>query len=160
MKGIICTLVLFSVVNAHSATLTGKVERIPDGDTITVSREVVRFAHVDTPECGQHPYGDLSKEHLMTLINVGDEVVVEYDTRGKYGRLIGIVYKDGLNVNLKMAEDGYAYWYQKYSTDTTYGLAESNALHECKGIVCDVPQRPWDYRHSIPWEVRKNLHCK
>jgi len=160
MKKAIIILLMLSVTRANSKELIGSIESIPDGDTIKIAGKSVRFNHIDTPECGQVPYGNLSRDHLMTMLSVGDVVRVEYNKTGKYGRIIGVVYKGNVNINLKMVEDGYAYWYYKYSHDKTYHWAELNALDSCKGIVCDMNIRPWDYRKQVPWSIRKNLHCK
>ena len=153
---LVASLSLCIINSAHSEQCV--VEYIPDGDTITCSGKDIRFAHIDTPECGQQPYGQLAKDHLAGIIPVGTVVEATFDKKGRYGRYISVIYVDGLNVNLQMVEDGYAFHYKKYSSDVSYDIAEANGFG--KGITHLMTQKPWDYRHTVPYEVRRKFHCK
>lgn len=103
---------------------TGIVTKIVDGDTIhaQVGQEKVRvrFYCTDTPEsvmAGRQKaqivnginYGELATKYLTTLVNVGDTVELEpQKQKDSFGRPIYVVYKQGVNINLKIIEDGYA----------------------------------------------------
>jgi endonuclease YncB( thermonuclease family) len=148
-------------MQAHAATITGKITKMLDGDTIAIDGLKIRFAHIDAPECSQAPYGQMSLDHLRTFIDVGDAVTVYYHKVGRYGRVIGEVYdQDGHNINLRMAVDGYAYWYSKYSDNVLYQLAETEAMTYGRGILNDMVIRPWEYRKQVDWEIRKKTTCR
>lgn len=155
-KFFVVACLILGVSTAHADSCV--VEHIPDGDTITCSGKVIRFAHIDTPECGQQPYGQLAKDHLAELIPVGTVVEANFDKKGRFGRYISTVYRDGVNVNLQMVLDGYAFHYRKYSSDALYDTAE--AVGMVNGIIGEMDQKPWDYRHSVPWSIRKHQHCE
>jgi endonuclease YncB( thermonuclease family) len=82
----------------YAATLTGRTVRVSDGDTIVILSEgnvqhKIRLQGIDAPERGQ-AYGTKSKEHLSNLV-AGRFVVVEYDKRDRYGRIVGKVLVGG-----------------------------------------------------------------
>jgi micrococcal nuclease len=151
--GLIVVGMLLVVNVVEGKELVGKVVDVVDGDGIKIDVdgkvEEVRFAHIDAWECGQ-ARGPESYRVLKGMVDVGDDVVVEYEKVGKYGRVIGVVYKDGVNVNLKMVEVGAALWFYRYSNDTTYRDAQVEVVGET----------PWDYRSRVPWDVRKGHSCK
>ena len=83
-----------------------KVEKIYDGDTITVEivlgfgvykTERLRLSGIDAPELRgeQRPYGLVSRDKLRELI-LGQEVIIKTykDKKGKYGRYIADIYID------------------------------------------------------------------
>jgi micrococcal nuclease len=97
------------------------VTRVVDGDTIHVSigrrDETVRFIGINTPETvdPRSPvecFGEEAHRHTEQLLPEGTAVRLARDVeaRDRYGRLLAYVYrvKDGLFVNLALAEDGYA----------------------------------------------------
>ena len=84
---------------------TGRVERVIDGDTICVKVEGgdlkleaiekdgfarVRLAEIDAPEL-KNPGGQESKQALENMI-LHKTVTVEWKHRGKYRRIIGMVF--------------------------------------------------------------------
>ena len=102
---------------------TGIVTRIVDGDTIhaQVGQEkvIARFHCSDTPESVMRGkqnaqivngvnYGELATKHLKTLVNVGDAVELECTKKDRYDRSVCVIYKQGININLKMVGEGYA----------------------------------------------------
>ncbi len=75
-------------------TLTGKVVKITDGDTLYVldanyKDHKIRLAGIDAPERRQ-AYGLASRKHLLS-IEAGKQVTVEYQKRDRYGRIVGKV---------------------------------------------------------------------
>lgn len=110
------------------------VDKITDGDTIRISDPVlgsdrVRFVNMDTPETypaknkdlnreeintNQKLHGDAATDHIQTLIQPGDEVIIKVGDQptDEYGRLLAeVITTDGKNVNLEMVRDGYAVSY-------------------------------------------------
>jgi micrococcal nuclease len=99
----------------------GRINRVVDGDTIHVQigghDETVRLIGIDTPETvdPRQPVGCFGKEasnHTKELLPKGTEVrlVRDVEARDRYDRLLAYVYrvKDGLFVNLSLAQDGFA----------------------------------------------------
>jgi endonuclease YncB( thermonuclease family) len=67
---------------------------VADDDTIVILSEgnvqhMIRLQGIDAPERGQ-AHGTKSKEHLSGLV-AARFVVVEYDKRDRYGRIVGKV---------------------------------------------------------------------
>ena len=61
MKYLILTILLFPLVTSATDSITGKVVRVADGDTITIhtsdkEQVKIRFAGIDCPERAQ-PWG-------------------------------------------------------------------------------------------------------
>lgn len=105
---------------------THLVTMIVDGDTVLLENgESVRYLGVDTPET-HHPvrglecYGPEATERNKELVE-GKRVRLEADQtdRDRYGRLLRYVYVDGVFVNAKLVEEGYAYS-SYYPPDTEY----------------------------------------
>lgn len=91
--------------------LKGKVVALADGDTVTVLDEkkqqyTIRLAGIDAPERKQ-PYADASKKHLASLV-FGKNVEVRFHKKDHYGRLVGTVFLDGSDVNLRQVTAGFA----------------------------------------------------
>lgn len=91
------------------------VTRVIDGDTIVIeSGYRIRYIGINTPET-KHPekpveyFGKEALEFNKNLV-MGKEIILEYDAQklDKYGRLLAYVYVDGIFVNAKLAEEGYA----------------------------------------------------
>jgi len=85
----------------HGHCFTGTVTRVIDGDTIVVGTNpadsnavrrtsIVRLAEIDAPEL-KTEFGPASKAALSAMI-LHKQVVVVWDHRGRYGRMIGQVY--------------------------------------------------------------------
>jgi len=131
-------------------TYTGKVIAIADGDTLTILTErrrqvKVRLAEIDTPERGQ-PYGARAKQALAVLA-FGKTARVEQQDVDRYGRVVGRVYVDGMDVNAEMVRRGYAWVYRRYARDESLFDLEREARSADRGI--------WAMEHPVPsWEWR------
>lgn len=150
-------LSFFAVCLALSAnTIQGKVVRVSDGDTITILdsanvQSKIRLNRIDAPEKSQ-AYGNASKNHLSNLV-AGKAVKVEWDKKDKYGRVLGDVSIDGVNVNLKMVQDGLAWHFKRFDNTPTYAQAEEEARAKKIGLWKDPDPIP-------PWEFRKGKKVK
>ncbi|NNL59394.1 MAG: thermonuclease family protein, partial [Nitrosopumilus sp.] len=88
--------------------IEGFVTRIIDGDTIEVDGQSIRFALVDTPEYGDYDYTQ-ARSYMATICPLGSSVLVDEDdlqTGGSYGRMIGVIYCNNLNLNEEILEVG------------------------------------------------------
>jgi len=111
-----------------------KVERVVDGDTIDVVLDLgfdiryksrVRLYGIDTPESrtrdlDEKARGLLAKDFLKMSIEGGDKVVIRTelkDSRGKFGRVLGSVIVDDIDINQYMIENHHAVKYFGQSKD-------------------------------------------
>ena len=143
---------------AQASTLTGKVVRVADGDTITVldshnQQHRIRFLGIDAPERSQ-AYGNYCRKNLAEKI-AGEIVDVDYQKRDRYGRITGTVYFDGRDINLEQLQDGCAWFYRYYARELnkdmrkTYDEAEAQAREAGIGLWRDPnPINPYEYRRS------------
>ena len=106
-------------------TYKEKLDRVVDGDTIDANIDLgfditihkrIRLAGIDTPESRtrdleEKARGLASKDKLVELLGNGD-FVLESKEVGKYGRVLGTLHKDDLNINNTLVEEGFAveYW--------------------------------------------------
>lgn len=140
--------------------LTYTLLEVVDGDTIRVKNsegkeQSVRMIGLDAPESTTMRYGYAecfgkeSANHLKTLVGSATQIQIETDptqtATDKYGRLLGYVVVNGINLNQKMIEDGYWFEYtynlpykyqsefksaQKTASEKKFGLWSDSA---CKG---------------------------
>ena len=151
---------LFAILITHclaqADTLTGRVVRVTDGDTIVVldqgnTQHKIRLTGIDAPERKQ-AFGTKSKEHLSDSV-AGKFVVVEYDKRDRYLRILGKVLLSDQDMNLEQIRAGMAWHYKKYqgeqppSDRELYSEAEIEAKEAKRGLWYDPePLPPWEYR--------------
>lgn len=133
--------------------LTLVVVGITDGDTVTVldARHVqhkIRLSGIDAPEKSQ-PFGQRSKENLSAWV-FDRHVTVETDKTDRYGRSVGKIVLNGIDVNLEQIKQGFAWHYWKYGSEQPederhrYAQAEKAAR---AGLWRDAaPVAPWDWR--------------
>ena len=104
------------------------ITKVVDGDTIKCDldlgfgiwqhNETVRLKGIDTPESrtsdkDEKPYGLLAKQKLKDKIDEAAEVKIltEKDEKGKFGRILGTISADGVNLNEWLVENKYAVRY-------------------------------------------------
>jgi len=83
-------------------------------------------------------------------------VYIEDKKRDKYGRIVGKVILDDLDVCLSQISSGLAWHYVKYANEQStkdrqaYSQAEINARKKMIGLWGDPsPTPPWDFRNKI-----------
>tara|TARA_R100001369_G_scaffold60573_1_gene87402 strand:+ start:494 stop:916 length:423 start_codon:yes stop_codon:yes gene_type:complete len=104
------------------------VERVVDGDTVDVVLDLgfnilhkcrVRLFGIDTPESrtrnlDEKARGKMAAAFLENAINSGKKIVIQTklkDSRGKFGRVLGDVVVDGININQEMSTNYHAATY-------------------------------------------------
>ena len=108
------------------------VTRIIDGDTIVVGDKSIRFALINTPEFGDSDYTQ-ARNFIEHICPVGSKVLVDEDdgqTQGSYGRIIGKIYCNNLNLNEEVLEVGHAVILPQF----------------CE--VSEFAQEPWAKKHG------------
>ena len=129
-----------------------RVVGVHDGDTVTCldesnQQQKVRLAEIDAPEIGQD-YGKVSREVLAEMV-FGKTVDVTEDGKDRYGRWIGHLSLNGVDVNRQMIATGNAWHYGDYSRDTSLAALQSQAQSQRLGLWAQPsPVAPWDFRKS------------
>jgi endonuclease YncB( thermonuclease family) len=166
MRVTLIYFLLFTPCLILADTLTGRVVRITDGDTVVVldssnAQHKIRLQGIDAPERGQ-AFGTKSKEHLSDTV-AGKFVVVEYEKRDRYERILGKVLLSGEDMNLEQIKAGLAWHYKKYQNEQTttdrvkYSDTEREARMAKRGLWQDAnPMPPWDYRKG-EWKQKKAM---
>ena len=126
-----------------------KIKKIVDGDTVHVfyQDEVykIRLTEIDAPERDQ-PFGNNSTEYLKGLLKAG-RVDVDISGTDRYGRKLGRLYWQGMDINRELVSAGYAWVYDQYVTDNSFYENQSKARNLKKGLWEDQnPQEPWNWR--------------
>jgi len=149
MKSLLTIILLITYTTTY--TLTGRVVKVADGDTITIltdgNRQVrIRLLDIDAPEKGQD-FSDKSRRYLAELV-AGKTVTVEWSRKDRYGRILGTVYADNINVNEEMVKAGLA-WKYRYSRNKRIAQLESIAKQQKLNIFSlPNPTNPYLYRQS------------
>ena len=111
-----------------------KVKRVVGGDTVDVILDLgfdvsyscrVRLYGIDTPESrtrdkDEKARGKMAGAFLEEAIEDGEKVVIQTklkDSKGKYGRVLGDVVVDGVNINKLMVKCHLAVAYHGQSKD-------------------------------------------
>ena len=158
MKKLICILLLLLSPLSSAEELTGKVIKVSDGDTITVldsnnQKYKIRLQGIDAPET-QQAFGETSRQSLASLV-YDKEVIILWDKRDKYARILGKVIVDGRDANYEQLKKGLAWYYNQYENDLSdedkerYSEAEAWARNYTEGLWTDsksIP--PWEFRHK------------
>lgn len=155
---IVSAFLITGCTSAFSGEIAGRVVNVSDGDTFTLlvdgnEKLSIRLAGIDAPERKQD-YGAVAKSQLSELV-FQKYVLVEFDKRDRYGRVLGKVLIDGVDVNLHMLETGYAWHYKKYEKEqrlddrSNYSRVEALARLKRIGLWLDEsPVPPWVFRHG------------
>ena len=156
MKKILLIFILFLSNFIHAKTLEGLVVGVADGDTITVRDQQkntykIRLQGIDAPEKKQ-AFGEKSKQSLHDLVH-GKQVRIEYDKEDKYGRIVGKITLDDLDICLQQLVLGMAWHYKKYQNEQSvadrvvYNDAELKSKSLKLGLWADeTPMPPWEFR--------------
>lgn len=110
-----------------------QVTKVIDGDTCDVILDLgfdiyhkcrIRLFGMDTPESRtrdleEKKRGLLSKEYLKEKLKAEKLTVKTYkgEETGKFGRVLGDIYADGVSINQTMVEEGYAVAYYGQNKD-------------------------------------------
>lgn len=135
-----------------AADLSGPA-RVIDGDTLDVGGTRVRLHGVDAPEAAQScftgaagwPCGRRATQALAALLDGGLVACAERD-RDRYGRVVAVCRRDGLDVNGWLVAEGWAVAYRRYSD--AYVELEAAARAAGRGIWAGEFVMPWDWRRG------------
>jgi endonuclease YncB( thermonuclease family) len=154
MFNVVCAMAL-TLLTAEPKTITSRVVKIADGDTLTVLDETntqhkIRLAGIDAPEKAQ-PFGTKSRENLAAKV-FGKTVRVEVIDVDRYKREVGRIYLGDRFINLEMVRNGFAWRYVRYDKPGEFTAAEGEARDARRGLWSDPnPVPPWEWRR---WQRR------
>lgn len=111
-----------------------KVTKVIDGDTIDVIIDLgfdimyksrVRLFGIDTTESRtrdlvEKKYGLMSKDFLKDKLKNAEKIVIKThkgEETGKFGRILGEIFCDNVNINQQMCDVGHAVAYYGQSKD-------------------------------------------
>lgn len=141
-------LLLFALIFS-GFTLSGNIEKISDGDTLTLIKNkqkyTIRLFGIDAPELKQS-FGKESRQYLSNLCPLESKAKVVYEKKDKYGRILGKVQcKNAKDVNKQMVLEGFAWSYREYSKE--FLKQEQVAREKKKGLwIQSNPIYPQDFR--------------
>ena len=101
-----------------------KLDRVVDGDTVDANIDLgfditihkrIRLAGIDSPESRtrdleEKKKGLASKDRLIELLGDGN-FILESKEVGKYGRVLGTLHIDEMNINNTLVKEGHAVEY-------------------------------------------------
>jgi endonuclease YncB( thermonuclease family) len=151
----------------YNVTLKGKVTDVKDGDTIKLYERAdideydIRLNYIDAAEIAHKgsraDWGSGTVANLLSWLIEKEEVTVEVTEIDHYGRMVGTIFLNGLNINLLLVKVGAVKVYEKYLSEDVkemYLDAQNNAKKEHYGI--------WSYsgnpKFSLPDEVYLAKH--
>lgn len=129
-----------------------KVRDCHDGDTCTLvcdgQKTKVRLHCIDAPEMQQAGWGRESRDALRKRLPELSTVELRRVDTDKYGRTVGVLTYEQVNINLQMVHSGWAAAYPKYCHEPVYYQAQDDAEKNRRGIWREEgpQQRPWDWR--------------
>lgn len=151
----IISSILELVITAAVAAAPGetcKVRDCHDGDTCTLicagQKTKVRLHCIDAPEMQQAGWGRESRDTLRKRLPDWSTVELRRIETDKYGRTVGVLYQDQVNINLQLVQAGWASVYPKHCRENVYYQAQGDAEKNRRGIwqTDGLQQRPWDWR--------------
>ena len=149
----------------HPATISGKVIKVADGDSITILDDDhhqfrIRFDGIDAPEKGQ-PFGDRSRQNMVRMV-AGNEVTADCHKTDRNRRQVCKVWvqpsdcptcSNTLDVGHAQIIAGSAWWYRQYAKEQSeedrarYESDEQEARMRKRGLWADnAPISPWEWR--------------
>lgn len=89
--------------------ISGPVNYVVDGDTLEVNQIRIRLSLVNTPEVGEAGfYSAKNFVEKLCLDRYGEVDIDDGQRQGSFGREIGVVYCDGVNLNSELMSKGFA----------------------------------------------------
>lgn len=151
-------------VPAWAEEFDGVVVYVSDGDTLTVldrekKRIRIRLQGIDAPEKGHkgvagQPYGDKARKALIAA-SKGKAATVFWQDHDQYGRIVGRVVVDGVDLGLEQLRAGFAWVHVDFiagvpeSQRSRYLSAELDARAARLGLWEEPePKQPWVWREE------------
>ncbi|EKT3957707.1 thermonuclease family protein [Flavobacterium psychrophilum] len=151
MKKMFVLMLLMVTALCNAESVTGKVVKVKDGDTVVVldctkTMITVRLAGVDAPEKKQD-FGTIAKQFVSEQI-FGKVVTFQEVSKDRYGRTVAFIFYENKNLSEELLKVGLAWHYVKYD--------KSKYLQELEDIARKNKVGLWSLPNPImPSEFRK-----
>lgn len=159
-------LLFFVLSPLESDTITAKVTKVTDGDTMHLLSDgkkiIIRLHGVDSPDKCQDQFQEAKVFATESLL--GQTVTFIQTDTDRFERSVGELYlsseKTDLNAgvwfNKLIVEKGYAWHWPKYSNSPLLKRAQEQAKRSRVGVWQQAnPMPPWEYR-----QTEKYKNCK
>ena len=150
VKKLIIFLFFFNINLVLAEEISG-IPKIIDGDTVHIGNKKIRLEGIDAPEIKQkckkpfikistvigfnfnkdYECGVISKKKLIEKTQ-NSEIKCSSSSKDRYKRYLATCFKDSINLNKWMVNQGHAIAYKKYSK--RYVLDEQDAKENKRGI--------------------------
>jgi endonuclease YncB( thermonuclease family) len=145
MRPTLLALILFAAIPASAAPLQGKVTKVFDGDSLLFQPAgggkplEVRLKDIDAPEICQ-PGGTEARDYLEEFVK-DKSVKLDTGPADAYGRTLGVLTVDEMNLNQRMVAEGHAWsirtkWNQgPFVAQEKMATALKRGLHANPGAI-------------------------
>jgi micrococcal nuclease len=123
--------------------LDGIVTRVVDGDTLDIRTNdgnsiTIRLVLVDAPERNELGY-DEAKDFVSRICLDKSATIDPYNNQDlSYGRLVALVYCDGININEAIIDAGFADIYKSFCGVSEFGINDWAQQHGCAAEDVDL----------------------
>ena len=116
---LLAAIALANSESAFSSLPRVFIEDCYDGDTCTTLKgEKIRLACIDTPELKGWSADPIPAKEARDFVNklvANEEVSIKRITNDRYGRTVGELFKNEVNIQELIVEKGYGKIYKKYA---------------------------------------------
>ena len=113
--------------------IEGRVTKVIDGDTLEVNGQSIRFAlasaaEIDTPE------GLDARSFIDSICGLGNKVKIDEDDGqqdGSYGRIVAVVYCNGMNLNAELLDANLGYLSAGFCATSEFSGTNWAQKHGC-----------------------------
>ena len=105
--------------SAYGGLPTTIIQSCYDGDTCTtIEGEKIRLACIDSPELKGRRADPIPAKKARDFLNnllVNEKVYINRITKDRYGRTVGEIFKNKVNIQKLIVDRGHAKIYERYS---------------------------------------------
>ena len=116
---LLTSLALAASESALTSLPIVSIKDCSDGDTCTTLKgEKIRLACIDTPELKGWKADPKPAKEARDFVNklvANEEVSIKRITNDRYGRTVGELFKNAVNIQELIVEKGYGRIYEKYA---------------------------------------------
>lgn len=119
--------------SGNAQCFSGTVTSVTDGDTIDVDGRAIRFALASAPELNESD-GEAARELINSICPRGSTALVDEDdgqTQGSYGRVLAVVYCNGMNLNAELLNSGLGYLASGFCDQSEFASTSWAKKHGC-----------------------------
>jgi micrococcal nuclease len=123
-------------VTTSSINFSGTVTKVIDGDTLDVMPPegetiTIRLALIDSPERDESGFNEAKNFITEQCLNKNAEVDPDNNQGLTYGRTVGVVYCDGVNVNEAILDNDFADIYENFCDVSEFADTNWAQEHGC-----------------------------